>query len=115
MVRGTAARRRWVGLVASVVLLAPIPAAAGDADETQESVEVARSLSREMGRLLDSRLALHVSELESSQPARRSGFRERNVALFRYDTPLRILESDVLFKLRAPGAKRSIVTLELLF
>jgi hypothetical protein len=44
-----------------------------------------------------------------------SAFRERDEVLLGYDTPLRLGESDLLFKLRAPGKRRSILTLEVIF
>jgi len=44
-----------------------------------------------------------------------SSFRERDEAVLGYDTPVRLGASDLLFKLRAPGRRRSIVTFEVIF
>jgi len=43
------------------------------------------------------------------------GFSERKLAVLSYDTPLRMGSNDVMFKLRAPGDRRSIVTFKLEF
>ena len=50
---------------------------------------------------------------ESAEPA--SAFRERDSVVLGYEAPLRLGESDLLFKLRAPGKRRSIVTFEVVF
>jgi len=43
------------------------------------------------------------------------GFSERKLAVLSYDTPLRVGSNAMMFKLRAPGDRRSIVTFKLEF
>lgn len=46
---------------------------------------------------------------------RLSGFRSRSISLLKYDTPLQLGQNDLIFKFRAPGARRTIVHFEFIF
>ena len=46
---------------------------------------------------------------------RLSGFRNRSLSVLKYDTPLQFGQNDLIFKFRAPGARRTIVHFEFLF
>jgi hypothetical protein len=64
----------------------------------------------------ESRATSQALPLASAPPAAQaSAFRPRMIALLYYDTPVKVLERDMLVKFRAPGRRRAIATVEFVF
>ena len=112
MTRDIAVRRVLAALVLTASLAGPLAARAASGSESDPPEPTHAVVPLYFDSL---RVSSDFRRASAPAHSRQSGFRERNLALLRYDTPLRIGESDVLFKLRAPGSKRSIVTFEFRF
>jgi hypothetical protein len=123
--RPGARKAKWIGGVSAAlaVALAPTPGLAvtppsAEAEATApqsfaatwflyaEPHQSAPTRGQQLARLLS----------DHREPVSRTRrFRPAKLRVLYYTAPLRVGESDLIFKLRAPGKKRSIVTLEFLF
>ena len=78
------------------------------------SVPLAWAEQLQFARVFDPEWGAEISLGHAANSFNQS-FNARVVDLLEYDTPVRVGQSDMIFKLRAPGSDNDIVTFELIF
>ena len=112
-------RAKWMGGVIVLIAIAMAPGAAlavtppdADAPQARIGFETSWYLYARPHHQPQSFSALLRG---GDVPTPSSRFRRPKIRLLHYSAPLRFGESDLIFKFRAPGKKRSIATIEFLF
>jgi len=111
-------RTKWICGLCGLIAIALAPAGAfavtppdAEAPEHRVSFETSWYLYARPHHQPQQFAALGRSGYTSSRPSR---YRPVKIRLLHYSAPLRFGESDLIFKFRAPGNKRSIATIEFL-